>query len=113
MKNSLSQTIPLNTIVVKSCKVDLSRYFHPPNQELSKKFLLFYQILNLNYTSFSKMISVDRTTMNRYRRGIWIPSQNMKIKISQMLSKEIGKIIYPEMIWGDMEIKLEVEENER
>ena len=97
---------------VEKCKIDLSQYFHPENQELSKKFLLLYQLADYTDNSLGSDINVDRTTMNRYRRGVFIPTDEMKIKICKKLTEKIGKYIAIEMIWGSMELNIEEKEDE-
>ncbi len=92
---------------VGRCKIDLSRYFHPENKDQSKKFLLLYQLADYSDRDLGKDITVDKSTMNRYRRGVWIPSDEVKIKICKFLTERIGKYICVEMLWGSMELEVQ------
>lgn len=81
---------------------DLSDYWHPYNPVRNNKFLVLYGLANLNDTKLGRKAETSRSTMNRYRRGIWIPTLDLQIKICKILSELIGKQIDTQVIWGDL-----------
>ena len=85
----------------RKCKVDLSKYFHSEDSELSKRFEIIYKIFNLNDDLIAAKLGLSRTTMNRYRRGVWIPIIDLKIKIAQIISELSNYQIDSAVIWGD------------
>ena len=80
-------TLPflLLVAIVTTGKVDLSKYFHAPDIALTQRYNLIYQLHGLNDTKVAALIGVDNSTMSRYRRGIWNPDVDMKIKIARVL----------------------------
>ena len=62
---------------------DLKQYFYPKNLTLSKRFKIIYEIFSLNDFLVASKVGVDRTTMNRYCSGIFIPTIRMKQRIAE------------------------------
>jgi len=86
---------------VVECNSDLSRYFNPESSVLKSRFDIIYKIFGLNDDKLSSKIGIDRSTMNRYRRGIWIPNLQMKLIISQKISELSDYPIDSSIIWGE------------
>ncbi len=101
MKNKSNKDFFVGEMGVAKCKTDLAKYFHPPNSELTKRFSIIYRIFGLNDDSIARKIGIDRTTMNRYRRGIFIPTTGMKILIAQKMSELANYQIDSAVLWGD------------
>lgn len=89
-----------------ACLHPLRSRDHPANPELDKTFKLLYQLSGFTDDTLARSIDVERTTMNRYRRGVWIPSNNQKINICKILTEKIGKYVAVEMIWGDLPLEV-------
>ncbi len=85
---------------VEKCKQDLKKYFHPQNTTLSKRFEIIYKIFGLNDEMIARELGIDRTTMNRYRRGVFIPVTNMKRLISQAITKLCNYPVDSSVLWG-------------
>ena len=98
---SSKDTFLIDKGVVEECKSHLSGYFHSESKVLKNRFDTIYKIFGLNDNMVSSKVGVDRSTMNRYRRGIWIPNTKMKILISQKISELSDYQIDSSVIWGD------------
>jgi len=90
-----------DNVGVKKCKPDLTRYFFPLNQDREKRFDFIYKLFGLNDDLVADKIGIHRTTMNRYRRGIFEPSSKMKLLIAQKISKLANYQIDSSMIFGE------------
>ena len=101
MDNSTENTFLNENPNVVGCKNDLKKYFHTPDYSLNQKFLIIYKIFNLSDSKVAEKIGIDKSSMNRYRRGVWIPSTDLKIKIAQILTEFAGRLIDSSIIWGD------------
>lgn len=86
---------------VTKCKTNLSQYFHPENSTLKKRFETIYKIFKLNDDKIASAVGIDRTTMNRYRRGIFIPTGKIKLLIAQKISELASYHVDSSVIWGD------------
>lgn len=86
---------------VAECTQRLSKYFHPEDPELTEKFKLVYKIFGLTDSIMGNECGVDRTTFSRYRRGIFHPTTDMKILISQTISKLSGFHFDSAILFGD------------
>lgn len=86
---------------VSGCKPDLSKYFHPSDRELMDRFKAIYKIFGLNDQKLSDSVGIHKSTMSRYRRGVFIPTIQMKIEIAKALSKIAGYHIDSSLIWGE------------
>jgi len=86
---------------VDACRDDLKQYFHTKNLILIKRFEIIYKIFNLNDYLVASEVRIDRTTMNRYRRGVFIPTTEMKMRIAQAIAKLGGHPVDSSVIWGD------------
>ncbi len=100
MNNSPDNNFFLKSDGVNKCKPDLSQYFHPQNISLTIKFNTIYKLFKLNDGLVAREIGNDRTTMNRYRRGIFIPTDKMKLLIAQAISKLADYQIDSAVLWG-------------
>lgn len=96
---------------VSGCKNPLEKYFHPPDFKLAQKFAVLYKLGDVTDSKLAELIGVDRTSMNRYRRGIWKPDNDLKIKICQKLSELLGKQVDSLMLWGNEPFNLEERKN--
>ncbi len=96
-----NDSISNSNTIVKSCKPDLSKYFHSEDIELNNKFRFIYKLFGLNDEKLAVVVGIDKSTMSRYRRGIFVPTSNMKIIIAQSLSKIAGYQIDSSIIWGE------------
>lgn len=113
MNNSSSKNFFLNKGSVEGCESRLDKGFHPYNSKLNQTFLILYRLADLNDSSFASLIGVDRTTANRYRRGVWIPNYETKLKIARKLSLAIGQHVDTAGIWGVEELNLEEKEDDK
>ena len=86
---------------VTSCKVDLSRYFHPQDLVLAKRFEFVYKIFSIRDEEVANEVGIDKSTMSRYRRGIFIPTSDMKIRIAKAISKLAEYPVDSAVIWGE------------
>lgn len=97
---STTQNFSSNLSVSKG-KIDLSKYFHKPDEKLNERFLFLYKLFGITDDSLATEIGIDRTTMGRYRRGIFLPSSKMKLLIAQKISKLSNYLIDSSIIWGE------------
>lgn len=86
---------------VEECKIDVSKYFRTKDYALEKRFEVIYNIFGLSDKSVAKKAGVDRTTMNRYRRGVWIPTLEMKRLIAKAISELAQYPVDSSVLWGD------------
>jgi len=86
--------------VAQSCKDRLQTYAHPPNESQSIQFKTVYRQAGLNDSKLGDLVGISRSTMSRYRRGIWIPGKDMKIRIAVELSKATGSYIDTLTLWN-------------
>ncbi len=82
-------------------KKDLSRYFHSPDLTLAQKFNFIYKLFRLTDTDVAHEIGIDRSTMGRYRRGVFQPAPEIKLKIAQAISKLAGYQVDSCVLFGD------------
>ena len=101
MSNSSDKSFSFKNGVVKSCKDSLKSYFHTPDIAQSLKFNTIYKIFDLSDSKVAYGVGIDRSSMNRYRRGIWIPPTELKLKISQAISKLANYQIDSCILWGE------------
>jgi len=101
MKNNTLSQKNIKNDGVKRCKLDLSRYFHPLDLELNKRFETLYGLFGLNDEMIASKVGIDRTTMNRYRRGIFRPSKEMKFLIAQKITDLAKYPVDSAVIWGE------------
>lgn len=94
-------SIILNSEGVIKSKVDLSKYFHPENNTLKRRFEIIYQMFNLNDSKIADKIGIARQTMNRYRRGVWIPVLDLKLAIARAISELADYRVDSAVIWGE------------
>ncbi len=85
---------------VNKCKKVLADYFHPNNTDLEKRFKFIYKLFGLTDDGIARVVGIDRTTMNRYRRGIFWPSSEMKLLIAKAISKLAEYPVDSSIIWG-------------
>ena len=86
---------------VTNCKTDLSRYFHPTDEQLKHRFKVLYELFKLNDDKLARKIGIDKSTMSRYRRGIFVPTRLMKLKIAQALTEVAGYPVDSAVVWGE------------
>lgn len=86
---------------VSKCNDKLLKYFHPENSSLIERFRHIYKIFNLTDDKIARKVGIDRTTMNRYRRGVFIPVTQMKILIAKAISELANYPIDSANIWGE------------
>lgn len=91
----------------EKCEHPLRAGDHPEDPVLNKIIKLLYQMADYSDDSLGRDIGVERTTMNRYRRGVWIPGEDLKIKICKRLTEKTGKYIAIQMIWGSMPLEVD------
>ncbi len=72
--------------VVEKCKKQSYDHFHPVNVDRKHRFDFIYSLFCLNDNKVARAIGIDRSTMNRYRRGVFEPSPQMKLIIAQKIS---------------------------
>ncbi len=101
MDNSIKTDLSINDAGVGGCKSDVSRYFHPQNNTLTERFNFIYKIFSLNDPKISREIGIHKSTMSRYRRGIFIPTTVMKILIAKAISKLAEYPVDSAIIWGE------------
>ena len=90
-----------NRGVVTKGKTNLSRYFHPYNSERNQRFLFIYKLFSITDTSLGREVGVSRSTMNRYRRGIFEPCNQMKLIIAKAVSKMGNYPVDTCILFGD------------
>ena len=86
---------------VKKCNNKLSKYFHPKDTTLEYRFEFLYKVFDLSDNKIATEVGIDRTTMNRYRRGIFIPTTDMKMLIAKAISKLANYSVDSAVIWGE------------
>lgn len=91
----------LDNEIVTDCKTDLSKYFHPVNSDRETRFNFIYKLFGLNDDSVSRAVGIDNSTMNRYRRGVFEPTNKMKLLIAQKISELSNYQIDSVILWGD------------
>lgn len=101
MDNSINNTYSNFPEVVGDCIKDVRKYFHPEDKVLMKRFNWIYNFFNLNDEKVSREIGIHKSTMSRYRRGIFVPSTQMKILIAKAISKLINYSLDTSQIWGE------------
>lgn len=101
MDNELNRQNNVAERGVEKCKSDLSKYFHPPKRDREQRFNFIYRLFGLNDDKIARAIGIDRTTMNRYRRGIFEPTSKMKLLIAQKISKLAEYQIDSAVLFGD------------
>jgi DNA-binding XRE family transcriptional regulator len=85
---------------VKVCSPDVSKYFHPVNHKLEQRFKILYRLFPITDDTIASKVGITRTTMNRYRRGVWIPLDSLKIRIAQAISELSKYQVDSAVIWG-------------
>jgi len=101
MDNSSQNTKKFTGGNVKRCRRDLKSYFHNVDSDLSNRFKVIYELFGLTDGKISREVGIDKSTMNRYRRGVFIPTNQMKLLIAQAISKLSNYQTDSAVIWGD------------
>ena len=101
MHDTIKSSKKSRSAVVEKRLSDLRNYFHPIDLELTKRFNFIYRLFDISDIILANEVKVTRQTMNRYKRGVWIPDLDMKIKIVKSISKLADIPLDTSIVWGE------------